>query len=33
VNAVAIGLLTQRLLYGAEQVPDSLFAWLARRLA
>jgi AcrR family transcriptional regulator len=33
VNAVAIGLIVQRLLFGAEEVPDELFVWLNRRLA
>lgn len=33
VNAVAIGLIVQRLLLGEERVPDDLFVWLNRRLA
>jgi AcrR family transcriptional regulator len=32
-NAVAIGLVVQRVIYGKERVPDELFGWLNRRLA
>jgi AcrR family transcriptional regulator len=33
VNAVALGLMVQRLLFGRREVPDELFVWLNRRLA
>jgi len=33
VNAVALGLLVQRLIFGPQEVPDELFVWLNRRLA
>jgi len=33
VNAVAVGMMAHRLLFGEEQVPDELFVWVNRRLA
>ena len=32
-NGLGLGLAMQRLLYGAETVPDDLFAWAYRQLA
>lgn len=33
LNGLAIGLTMQRLLFGAEDVPDELFAWAYRQMA
>jgi hypothetical protein len=33
VNALGAGLALQRLIYGAEDVPEELFGWAFRQLA